>query len=308
MYATIIKFVNFIAKVINSVLFIITPDRLLLNSWTISIGPYISHSNFGDDINYYIFKRLAGTKPLNVLNLFPCIANKFINYMCIGSIIDMLTTNKSVIWGSGVLNPKIRIPQKPQNIYAVRGPKTQKYLANNGVKCKEIYGDPALLMPLFYPPKRRSIIYELGIIPHYSDMNNEFIKGLKPHKNVLVINLKHYKKIEHVIDLICSCNYIVSSSLHGLIIADAYGVPNHRITFKATDQIEDFKYSDYFLSVGRKDDKPLFISTKTTINDLYSFKQLYQKISFCPYQLLQVCPFNKRFNIEPYKGTTIPLD
>ncbi len=113
MYATIIKFVNFIAKVINSVLFIITPDRLLLNSWTISIGPYISHSNFGDDINYYIFKRLAGTKPLNVLNLFPCIANKFINYMCIGSIIDMLTTNKSVIWGSGVLNPKIRIPQKP---------------------------------------------------------------------------------------------------------------------------------------------------------------------------------------------------
>ena len=41
-----------------------------------------------------------------------------------------------------------------------------------------------------------------------------------------VISMINYDKWTDVIDDICSCEYILSNSLHGLIVADAYGVKN----------------------------------------------------------------------------------
>jgi pyruvyltransferase len=63
-----------------------------------------------------------------------------------------------------------------------------------------------------------------------------------------------------------SCEFIVSESLHGLIIAEAYRIPNIYISFGPLAQ--DFKYEDFFLSIHKPAYKPYKITSTTTYNDL----------------------------------------
>ena len=48
------------------------------------------------------------------------------------------------------------------------------------------------------------------------------------------------------------CEMIASSSLHGLIVADALGIPNWRVSFARELKGGDFKFRDYALVVGRQ--------------------------------------------------------
>jgi pyruvyltransferase len=67
-------------------------------------------------------------------------------------------------------------------------------------------------------------------------------------EDVCVIN--PLSPIEEVIDLVLQSERIVSSSLHGLIVADAYGIPSRWI--KISDRIlgDGTKYMDYYSSIG----------------------------------------------------------
>ena len=56
--------------------------------------------------------------------------------------------------------------------------------------------------------------------------------------------------IETVIDRIASCDCIASSSLHGLIVSHAYGVPAVWIKFRDLPSGDDVKFHDYYLSLG----------------------------------------------------------
>lgn len=85
--------------------------------------------------------------------------------------------------------------------------------------------------------------YNVGIIPHLHDYNK--IRNEYSNERVIYLN----NSIEQIIDEICSCEYIISTSLHGVIVAHAYGVPAIWIKegYIYTDGI---KFNDYFASVG----------------------------------------------------------
>ena len=53
-----------------------------------------------------------------------------------------------------------------------------------------------------------------------------------------------------VVDFICSCKCIISSSLHGLICADAYSIPNVWLDEHKLPE-GHFKFMDYFSSQNR---------------------------------------------------------
>mgnify|MGYP004507497087 FL=1 len=220
------------------------------------------YGNFGDLLSRWIVEKLSGKEVVKYKYelVMP-------HFCAIGSILSRNEICSSVVvWGSGFISPqnkwKIRLTAIRQffrgryghaKILAVRGKKTRNILINAGFECPEVYGDPALLMPTLYTPKKGESKYRVGIICHYV---HEELPGFLNNKldGVKKIHIyRSYDKITDFIDEVCSCDVIISSSLHGLIIANAYGIPAVRMIVKgysvhpnkSKEYRQDFKYEDY---------------------------------------------------------------
>ena len=89
-----------------------------------------------------------------------------------------------------------------------------------------------------------------------------------------------------MIDEICSCNYIISSSLHGLILADAYGIPNLWISVSDKVKGVDCKFADYFSGVGRE-----FVSPMNFVADIDVSESGYIPPTYNSLKLVEACPF-----------------
>lgn len=156
-------------------------DCIILNTWMNVFCGKVLHRNFGDDLNFYLIKSLTNKNIFNYPNFYHL--RNVDNIMCIGSIIEAMTNQNSIIWGSGALYGDKKLFIKPKRVLAVRGPLTRQYLLSQGVDCPAIYGDPALLLPMVYNPVC-SKKFMIGIIPHRSDSNNiQIVKLKKKYKN-----------------------------------------------------------------------------------------------------------------------------
>jgi pyruvyltransferase len=200
-----------------------------------------------------------------------------------------MTTPRSIIWGSGVVYPNQKLSAIPLKVLAVRGPLTRKYLLSQGVNCPEVYGDPALLFPKYYKPKVHKK-YKLGIIPHFRDKGNSIVNKLKFDSSVLLIDVQNIHPWQKFIDDINMCEHIASSSLHGIIISDAYNVPNVWIEFEGGES-KQFAFHDYFQSVEKDVKEPLIVTQETTLSEIIG-KCLSQKIKIDLDKLASICPFN----------------
>lgn len=269
-------------------------NGIRINS-TAKTSKYINRilpNNWGDDLNIYFLSEIA-KKPIIYypLSLFSRYF-KIKNYICIGSTIETRSNKKAIIWGAGMMyrNGTV-IP--PLKICAVRGVHTRNRLLELNIDCPEVYGDPALLLPKYYKPNNIKVKYKIGLIPHYVDQNNrfviEFIKN-NPH-DVLFIDLKNYANWKDIINEICSCEFIISSSLHGLIVSDAYNIPNLWVEFSSKITGERFKFFDYFSSVKKDIEKPIVINETMTIERLIKFKSHWIKPDIDLNPLLKSCPF-----------------
>lgn len=263
---------------------------MLLAFWARNINHELALHNWGDAINPHLIKLLSKQEVTHVndykKNVSKIIPPELDVYYCAGSILDS-ARSYSVIWGSGLMTPKVPPKEKPKKILAVRGPKTREELIKLGLEVPAIYGDPALLYKYFYNPNVKKE-YKIGIIPHYIDHNLPAVERFRKEEGVLIIDI--FDPIDKVVDNICKCDVIFSSSLHGLIAADAYNVPSFWI--KLSDSVigEGFKFSDYFLSVNRPDNAPLVVTENTKIIDLENIIEDY-KVEINLQNLLEVCPF-----------------
>ncbi len=223
---------------------------------SITLKAWIPRINWGDFLNLHLISLISGKEP-TLVHAFK--AFDFTNYMAVGSVLQFADSN-TVVWGTGFMDEETITP--PKKILAVRGPLTRNALLKQGIDCPEIYGDPALLLPKYYQPKVEKK-YKKGIIPHWADV--DFVKANKDE----VIIYPHTSMFQYI-DLICSCETIEASSLHGLIVADAYGIPRKRV--KLNKEQTEFKFNDYEAS------SPLVDLDK----------------------LLSVCPFLKKVIISPF--------
>ncbi len=171
---------------------------------TIKAYWYENNHNFGDILNPIFIHKLSGR---NVIWINPEIYY-YPHFIVIGSILDKV--NKySTVWGAGFISEESECPEKPSKICAVRGPLTRNKLLSSGIECPEVYGDTALLLPKIYTPKSKKK-YKLGIIAHYVDIDNDWIKNINDDE-VLILNIQTSNPFDFI-DNLYSCEKIASSS------------------------------------------------------------------------------------------------
>lgn len=256
----------------------------------------IIKKNWGDDINDWFLKEISVYKIASYdwswrTQWFhrPYVAS-------IGSILTLFDMDNAIVWGAGMLSSKDKVIGKPKEVRAVRGPLTRKRLLEQGIDCPKVYGDPALLMSKYYTPNVKKT-YTLGVIAHYTDQNNPLLSTLKNDKDVLMIDIVHYDHWLDFIDQINQCEAIASSSLHGLIMSCAYNIPNVWIKLKGSELAEDFKYHDFFQSLGT-DREAYIISEMIGKDSLVSSCVEIGIGSLNLEPLLAVCPFKLKDNIK----------
>jgi pyruvyltransferase len=236
--------------------------KALQHKRKVSLRYYNQESNFGDQLSPFITESLMNKDKFELVHNDEHCKTSLIS---IGSFLQKATDN-TFVFGSGIrTDPPIEPGHDytQLNVSAVRGPLTKSVLEGKGIRCPSVFGDPALLLPRFYTPAHRKDLSEkIALIPHFTQYES-------------------YKTVEYpfhlinpgadwrsVINELCSCKAVVSSSLHGLICADAYRIPNVWLTEIAIAEA-DFKFRDYFASQGR----PIAsISTLTAFKDEVLYK------------------------------------
>jgi hypothetical protein len=243
--------------------------------------------NFGDLISPWLVEKMTGREVAVADRKAP-------HYVVIGSIINQ-STDQSIVWGSGTYGTEAQGEAAPGARYtAVRGPLTRAKLGaarGFGIPVPEVYGDPALLLPLYYMPDVK-VTHEYGVAVRWSERRwaqATYGPGVK------LIDFSR-SDVEEVVRDLLSCRRIITSSLHGLIVADAYGIPS---AWLASDSPRGgvFKFYDYFASV-RKFRAPqsldLAAGTITTelIRDSLTFSGEAIRFDYRP--LLDASPFLRR--------------
>lgn len=196
--------------------------------------------NLGDYLANPIFEYMLKTNNIHKEKKL----HKTVHLYTVGSILFFGYQN-AVVWGSGFLNDRYeeRLSEIIKyDIRLVRGPKTRQLLLNQGYFCPEVYSDPALIMPLIYEPKNSmEKTRKYSVILH--------MKNMRKVTNQIDILTTNYKEF---IDEIVKSEKIISESLHGIILAEAYGVPAILLENSDRNDYSTFKYDDYYYSTGRK--------------------------------------------------------
>lgn len=196
-------------------------------------------SNFGDMLTYWLVRKITGQAPQ-----FTNTADTRKHLVAVGSMLNH-AGNASVVWGAGIANMSDQINVNA-DIRSVRGPLSALRVVTSGGKMPRVWGDPGLLVPKYHQAKPKQ--HKLGFIPHYAD------KSVWPLSGAL--NIDVLAPVEEVLDAISSCQHIISSSLHGLIVADAYGIP---AAWMYSPRVlgDGCKFADHMLAVGGHITAPL---------------------------------------------------
>jgi len=167
--------------------------------------------------------------------------------------------NPFYIWGTGFMDYNTQeeniIQFRNIKFLSLRGNLSKKRVEKVLKKDLNIpTGDGGLLVDRWIgknPPKK----YRIGIIPHYKEKDSPIVSEMKKkYSDSVIIDLG--KKPIDVVKEIASCETILSSSLHGLIVADSFHIPNkHILLYPYGERMlgDGFKFADYYSSYGLND-------------------------------------------------------
>ena len=272
-----------------------------------------NHKNLGDELSPYLVKKITGKD-------FQAIKRTELHcphtLLAVGSMLSRYTLKRNiVVWGTGTLTRSCFAPKRLKifpvtrffknlkiwqrqyyieqpDIRAVRGPRTRQLIEELGFFCPRIYGDPAILLPLFYKPRRLDHTYRAGVIFHHAHkISNKVVSALL-EKDVRVISIARQgdSEIEDFIDEVCSCERIYSSSLHGLIVAQAYGIPTQWIQEmnREIHPDQEHKFYDYFEGANQEIQAPYMLATLDFLNlsKMITYSNLYEARTFLSSDIL----------------------
>jgi len=161
-------------------------------------------------------------------------------------------TAYSQVWGTGVMHPDLGIGTVPAgNVHALRGHLSHSAMRQGGVMVGDVpLGDPGYLAPRLLGIQRAAKPkFRVGLACHYVDRHNPVLRRMLTESGVADLNV--HEAPEVFLSRMADCETVVSSSLHGLVFAEALGIPN--LWIKAGEEIAggDFKFRDWFSTTAR---------------------------------------------------------
>ena len=223
---------------------------------------YAKVPNMGDLLNKDIIEKLFNVKVIRRNYLFGTISgigSGLGNYTMEGPIwkkvlkkISSLISPKVYIWGTGFVKYKKEDSRLYKNTIfcAVRGNLSKERIEKLTGKTLNIpMGDAGILSSYLLDNEIIEKKYDVGIIAHYKEKEEPIFKKLCcKFNNSIFIDVQDDPL--NVIKKIAQCKYIISSSLHGLIIADSLRVPNIHIVVTNNLLGDGFKFDDYYSAYG----------------------------------------------------------
>lgn len=204
--------------------------------------------NLGDVVSPLIVSHLSGRAVMRV----PDRAHG--KLLAVGSVLNR-ARDGDVVWGTGLISAEARPKGTRLLVTAVRGPRTAARLRGLGIDCPAVYGDPGCLLPRLVPrPPDAAPRYPLGIIAHHRDQ--DLVTLHDPSIRLLDI----LSPPAAFVRALCECERVVSSSLHGIIFAEAYGIPAHWLELSDRVLGGGHKFADYYEGTGRDAPAPLTLA------------------------------------------------
>lgn len=143
------------------------------------------------------------------------------------------------VWGSGLMNRSHAKQWDRVRFHAVRGPLTRDTL-----KLNVPLGDPALLLPRLIELPRPDQMDQVLYVNHCGTQPLEHPGGFDAAVTMLVPEANALDLISRI----AHSRFVASESLHGCVIAAAYGVPWAPCSTK-THELSD-KWNDWFAYLG----------------------------------------------------------
>ncbi len=166
------------------------------------------------------------------------------NLIAIGSILHWADAH-SLVWGAGFISRDVPLTVRPSRVLAVRGPLTLERLHRYGIPGTPAIGDPGIFISDVFPPSAQTV--PLGVVPHYVDAR---APELQAARGAGMEILDVTAPLGDYIRKLSACRKIITSSLHGLVFAHAYGIP--AVWWKLSNDVhgDGFKFYDYYASIG----------------------------------------------------------
>lgn len=197
--------------------------------------------NFGDRLAVTLVNNFCPPAPWDWSEI------QFADVLTTGSILEQVPEDYAgIVAGPGVLVAASRVKLPLAKVLAVRGQHTLDRL-----ECQEkesvVLGDPGLLVDELVNIRTRDRL--LGILPHWTDTrlaNDGRFQQFDP----LIIS--PFDSPLDVAAQVGRCHKLVTSSLHGIIFADAFGIPRRfeRSPRMLPEEGGLFKYHDYHTAIG----------------------------------------------------------
>ena len=206
---------------------------------------FIRIPNVGDRVNPSIITALTG-RPVSRFA-----GQHEPHLLAVGSVMASATP-LSQVWGTGVMHPDLGIGTVPAaNVHALRGRLSHTAMRQDGVLVGDVpLGDPGYLAPSLLGIKRAATPkFRVGLVCHYVDRLHPVLRRMMKEEGVADLNVHDAPDV--FLRRMAECETVISSSLHGLVFAEALDIPN--VWIKASDEIGggDFKFNDWFSTTRR---------------------------------------------------------
>ncbi|WP_375281618.1 polysaccharide pyruvyl transferase family protein [Pseudooctadecabacter sp.] len=210
---------------------------------------YRKEANFGDAISATIVSHVSGreVKWAGHPSCEMYALGSLMKSVATHQVADRDTGRKPFIWGTGTMTGLKDLAFLGYvRVALLRGPITAALMQRDD----RVFGDTGLLIAdaAGEAPRRDDIV---GLVPHMHFADDPRLRKIAAdNPRIKLIDVRDEVPMR-VVREIASCSHIISQSLHGLVTADAFGIPNTWLDPMGIHGAATLKFYDYAAGIGR---------------------------------------------------------